>query len=330
MAAHAWMPLSPCGDGCVAEGATVGRARAVLRFAGLAGVLAAGALVAPVVLVLRGRAREAVLRGWFRLMVRASGVGMRVVGERRFQGTPGRGVLVVANHVSWLDELVVDSVQPIRIVAKRDIRSWPVLGWIITAARTVYLDRERLRLLPGTVAELAAALRSGAAVGVHAEGTTWCGSESGPFRPALFQAALDAGVPVRPVALRYLRGGVATTRPAYVGADGLVDAIWRVVRTGGLVVEVHVLDEIAPGRAADRRELAALAQSATERVLPPGAAVGAGHRAVVAARAPGMVAPGVPARVVLSPAVLPPGAASAEVVVPRRGRSGRRRLSRKG
>ncbi|MBY8853894.1 1-acyl-sn-glycerol-3-phosphate acyltransferase, partial [Saccharothrix sp. MB29] len=97
-------------------------------------------LVVCAVLVLRGGARQSLLRGWFRALLRAFGARLRVVGPV-FQATPGRGVLVVSNHVSWLDELAIDATQPIRLVAKRDIRDWPVLGRLITAARTVYLDR---------------------------------------------------------------------------------------------------------------------------------------------------------------------------------------------
>ncbi len=266
--AHAWMPSSPCGDGCVDHtGPAVGFFRLVWRFFAALTVIAGGAVVVLGVLVSSGRTREALLRSWFRALVRAFGARLVVVGAPLFQATPGRGVLVVSNHVSWLDELAIDAVQPIRLVAKRDIKDWPVLGRLITAARTVYLDRERLSLLPGTVAELAAALREGAAVGIHAEGTTWCGLASGRYRPALFQAALDAGVPVRPVVLRYLVGGVPTSRAAFVGSDTLVVSILRVLRSRGLVVEVRVLDEVAPGRAGSRRELAALVQQESERAL---------------------------------------------------------------
>ncbi|WP_367136110.1 lysophospholipid acyltransferase family protein [Saccharothrix sp. HUAS TT1] len=265
-AKHAWMPASPCGDGCVDHStASVGPLRAVCRVVAALVVMLSGVLVVLAVLCVRGQARSVVLRAWFRALLRAFGVRLRVAGPV-FQATPGRGVLVVANHVSWLDELAIDAVQPIRLVAKRDIRDWPVLGRLITAARTVYLDRERLSLLPGTVAELAAALRDGAAVGVHAEGTTWCGRASGRYRPALFQAALDAGVPVRPVVLRYVQGSSTSTRPAFVGSDTLVDSVRRVLRSRGLTVEVHVLDEVAPGRASTRRELAALVQRESERV----------------------------------------------------------------
>ncbi|ONI83335.1 1-acyl-sn-glycerol-3-phosphate acyltransferase [Saccharothrix sp. ALI-22-I] len=272
---HAWMPVSPCGDGCVDHStASVGPVRAAWRLLAAATVMLSGALVVLAVFCVRGPARAVLLRQWFRVLLRAFGVRLRVIGPV-FQDNPGRGVLVVSNHVSWLDELAIDAVQPIRLVAKRDIRDWPVLGRLITAARTVYLDRERLSLLPATVAELAVALRDGAAVGIHAEGTTWCGVASGRYRPALFQAALDAGVPVRPVVLRYLQDSTPSTRPAFIGSDTLVDSMRRVLRARGLVVEVHVLDEVAPGRASSRRELAALVQQEAERVAGGGSTAGA-------------------------------------------------------
>ncbi|MFC3893758.1 lysophospholipid acyltransferase family protein [Lentzea rhizosphaerae] len=263
---HAWMPSSPCGDGCV--GGTVeevGKIRQIWRVVTAVTALLCGAAIA-VALLLPGKQRENAIRLWFHAVLRAFGVRLEIHGARKFQEVPRRGVLVASNHVSWLDELAIDSVQPIKLVAKKDIRSWPVLGPVITAAGTVYLDRENLRELPRTVDELAATLRGGSAVGIHAEGTTWCGLASGHYKPALFQAALDAGVPVRPIVLRYRIGGHVTTHPAFVGSDTLVDSIKRVLRVKGLVVEVHVLDEIAPGRAATRRELAKLAEEQSIRL----------------------------------------------------------------
>jgi 1-acyl-sn-glycerol-3-phosphate acyltransferase len=263
---HAWMPTSPCGDGCVSGAPQeVNGFRQIWRAVTAVAAILCGATVA-LALLLPARQRESVVRLWFRAVLRAFGVRLEVHGAKKFQEIPKRGVLVASNHVSWLDELAIDSVQPIRIVAKKDIKGWPVLGRLITAAGTVYLDREKLRELPRTVAELAATLRNGSAVGIHAEGTTWCGLASGHYKPALFQAALDAGVPVRPIVLRYRIGGHLTTQPAFVGSDTLVDSIRRVLKVKGLVVEVHVLDEIAPGRAANRRELAKLAEEHSNRL----------------------------------------------------------------
>lgn len=263
---HAWMPASPCGDGCISgTHDQVGKVRQVWRAVTAVTAILCGVWIAAA-LLLPSRQRESVVRLWFHAVLRAFGVRLEIHGARRFQANPGRGVLVASNHVSWLDELAIDSVQPIRIVAKKDIKDWPVLGRIITAAGTVFLDREKLRELPQTVNELATTLRNGSAVGIHAEGTTWCGLASGHYKPALFQAALDAGVPVRPIVLRYRIGGRPTTQPAFVGSDTLVDSIRRVLKVKGLVVEVHVLDEIAPGRARTRRELAKLAEEQSNRL----------------------------------------------------------------
>jgi 1-acyl-sn-glycerol-3-phosphate acyltransferase len=175
---------------------------------------------------------------------------------------------VVQNHVSWLDIVVANAVRPMRSVAKREIGEWPLVGALATKAGTVYLDRESLRALPGTVVELSDALRGGTQVNVCPEGTTWCGLASGHFRPALFQAAIDGGVPVRPLAVRYrLSNGQTTTWPSFVGTETLIDSVRRTAKLRGLVIEVHVLDEIAPGRADTRAELAALAEAQIAAVL---------------------------------------------------------------
>ncbi len=127
--------------------------------------------------------------------------------------------------------------------------------------RALFIDRDRLRALPDTVARIARALREGGAVAAFPEGSTWCGRAQGTFRRAVFQAALDAGVPVQPVRIRYrLMGGAATTAPAFVGEDTLLASLWRVATARGLVAEVEVRDAIPPGASPDRRSLAHSAQ----------------------------------------------------------------------
>ncbi|OLT48540.1 acyl-phosphate glycerol 3-phosphate acyltransferase [Saccharomonospora sp. CUA-673] len=271
---HAWMPASPCGDACLThDEATVGRVRRALRMAGAVGVLVAAALIVPILAVLPGRDR--VVRTVFRTLLRALGIRLVVRGD--LDGS-GRGGLVVSNHISFVDIMGLSAVRPMRALAKREIASWPVLGTLVSRAGTVFLDRERLSTLPAAVAELADTMRSGSLVTVNPEGTTWCGAASGRFAPATFQAAIDAGVPVRPVALRYLAGGRETTRAAFIGPETLIASLRRVVALRDLTLELTVCPEIAPGRAADRGELAALAQAAVGSALGtvtvvPGAAV---------------------------------------------------------
>ncbi|MFI9454896.1 lysophospholipid acyltransferase family protein [Amycolatopsis sp. NPDC052450] len=266
---HAWMPKSPCGDGCLSEGApTVAFPWRVLRFTAAIGVIFGAFLSAPLVLVLRGMPRERLVRLLFVGILRSFGVKLRVLGDERFRAVPGRGALVVNNHISWLDIIAVNAVQPMRALAKKEVGAWPVLGLLVRRGGSIFLDRENLRSLPATMDELADAMRGGSLVSVTPEGTTWCGLGSGRFRPATFQAAIDGGVPVRPLALRFrLADGRETTQPAFIGPESLIASLRRVAALRGLVLEVHVCPEIAPGRASDRRELALLAESAVQAAL---------------------------------------------------------------
>ncbi|EHR52071.1 1-acyl-sn-glycerol-3-phosphate acyltransferase [Saccharomonospora marina XMU15] len=263
---HVWMPVSPCGPGCLTrDEPVVGLPRRVVRFARAAAVLCVALLLAPCLAALPAAGRRRAVRLVFRGLLAAFEVRLVVHGEL---DSPGRGALVVNNHISWLDIVAVNAVRPMRALAKREIARWPVLGRLVSRSGSIYLDRGRLSTLPATVARVAAALREGSLVNVTPEGTTWCGSASGRFRPALFQAAIDGGVGVVPVALRYRSGdGRQTTWPAFVGTESLIESLRRVARLRGLVLELFVCPEIAPGRAADRAELARLAQAAVHAAL---------------------------------------------------------------
>jgi 1-acyl-sn-glycerol-3-phosphate acyltransferase len=246
--------------------------RTAVRLLRAASVMLAGLGVAAVGPVLRDVVRERTVRTWFRWLLAAFGVRFEVHGPQRFApdvrgGHERAGVLVVANHSSWLDVLALNAVQPLRMVAKKEIRDWAFVGTLASRAGTIYVDRERLLTLPHTVADLTAALRAGSAVGVFPEGTTWCGLASGRYRPAPFQAAVDAGVAVRPVAVRYRRlDGDPTTTAAFVGDASLWNALCRVAAARGLVIEVHVLPELTLGPAPDRRALAMAAEAAVTAV----------------------------------------------------------------
>jgi len=253
-------PAPGCGRGCLPrpEAITrVARPIQVLRLVCLAAVLLAGVGVALLVPVLTATGRARATRGWFRYLLRASGVRLVIRGEARLSTRlGGPGTLVAANHVSWLDIPAVLAIEPMRVLAKSDVRAWPVIGLLAARGGTLFIDRRRLRRLPGTIADIAAALRSGQSVLVFPEGTTWCGRTQGRFYAATFQAAIDADVAVRPVALRYwLADGSPTTVAAFVGDDTLLASVRRVVATRGLLVEVDV-GPVADARRAARRSMA--------------------------------------------------------------------------
>jgi 1-acyl-sn-glycerol-3-phosphate acyltransferase len=240
-----WRPRNDCGPDCLPPPeARLGPARQAARLVGLAAVLLAGAVCLPL-------APDA-KRLWARAALRA--LGVRLVVRGRLPRRPG---LLVANHISWLDTVALLALAPGRIVAKHDVRRWPLVGAVAAAIGTIFVDRSRPRTLPATVAEVAAALRSGATVTVFPEGTTGCGEAVGPFRPAMFQAVIDAGAVVVPLTLRYSDGAAA-----FVGDETLIASLRRIVAVPSLTVTVTASIALHPGDASTRRDLATVARMA--------------------------------------------------------------------
>ncbi|MDX2561912.1 lysophospholipid acyltransferase family protein [Streptomyces sp. TX20-6-3] len=262
-----WLPTAPCTPGhCAAHpgsahrrsGAETDRAgavRAVVRLIAGLGTVLLGLLLAPPAGLLPTATRLTLVRFWMRAVVRAFGVHVRYEGA----AAPADGpLLVVANHVSWLDIPLIAAVLPGRTVAKSEVRRWPVLGTLAALGGTLFIDREGIMALPGTVRTMAGVLAGGGRVVVFPEGSTWCGRERGRFRPATFQAALDAGCAVQPVRIDYR----PTDAAAYVGADPLGSSLWRVVTTRRLTAVVRLREPLPGALYPDRRALAAAAQRA--------------------------------------------------------------------
>jgi 1-acyl-sn-glycerol-3-phosphate acyltransferase len=248
---------------------TVARTWRLVRLLAAAVLVLVGAMLVIVLPVLGPAARERALRAWYRALLRALRIQLQVTGGDRFADR-AVAILVVSNHTSWLDLVALGAVQPLCMVAKREVRQWPVIGPLACRLGTIFVDRQRLSALPGMVSAVAGALAGGAAVGAFPEGTTWCGVASGRFRPAVFQAAVDTATPVRPVALRYrLAGSGPTTVASFVGPASLCEAVVRVASLRGLVIEVHLLP-LLPAACATRRTLAdraEIAVTALNRVL---------------------------------------------------------------
>ncbi|MDQ0988416.1 1-acyl-sn-glycerol-3-phosphate acyltransferase [Streptomyces sp. V2I9] len=272
-----WLPVAPCTpEHCARhDGAVRAPLPAALRLLSGCGLVLLGVACFPLVRLLAAGTRGRLTRRWARAVPRAFGV--RVTVRHHAPGPVTGGELVVANHISWLDVPLVASVLPGRMVAKSEVRRWPLLGPLAALGGTLFIDRDRLRALPGAVRDIATALRSGSRVVVFPEGSTWCGRGGGPFRPAVFQAAIDADATVRPVRIAYRTGpdasGPAAGAVAFVGADPLPASLWRVVRAAGLTARLDVLAPISASREADRRALAHRVRAA---VPEPGGPFGGG------------------------------------------------------
>jgi len=199
------------------------------------------------------------IRAWQGGLMRVFGLRMRRI------GTPMPGaVLFVANHVTWLDIVALHSQRMMGFVAKREIAGWPLVGWLATKGETIYHQRGSQESLGGVLHEMLARLRAGRAVGVFPEGRTRDGREVGPFHARIFLAAVEAGVPVQPVALRYGEGAGAQHRIAFAPGEHFFGNFLRVLGEPARVAEVVFLEPIAPGDAEGRRRIA---DTARERIV---------------------------------------------------------------
>jgi 1-acyl-sn-glycerol-3-phosphate acyltransferase len=251
---HAWLPKALCGESCVSVG--LGEpGHPVLEGIRTVRRLVAALLVFPTLTLLAipmpGRRRFQ--RIYCRMMLRSLGVRITL------SGGPVRnlsGVLVVSNHVSWVDVFAVGAILPGAFVARADLADWPGLGLAVRLMNVIPIERASLRRLPAVVNAVAQRLSAGRTVVAFPEGTTWCGTDYGPFRPAMFQAAVDSGRPVQPLRLSYHhRDGRHSTATAFLGEDSLWASLNRIARARHTVVGVEVRCLQLPGTS--RRDLAA-------------------------------------------------------------------------
>ncbi len=177
--------------------------------------------------------------------------------------------MVVANHVSWLDIFVINAVHPSRFVAKAEIRSWPVLGWLASMAGTVFIARGNRRDLRHIFKGLVSKLEQGERIALFPEGTTAAQGGLLEFHANLFEAAVDAKALVQPYALRYLDAdGALHGRIEFTGDMTFAQSMVAILSGPAVRAQVTCLSPIAAA-GAHRRELAQAAHAAI------GAALGA-------------------------------------------------------
>lgn len=190
--------------------------------------------------------------------------GMRV----RVTGKPlRRHVLFVANHLSWLDIMVLAGATGTAFVSKDEVARWPVIGWLAGLNNTIFIARSRRGAVRDQAEGLRAALIEGQPVALFPEGTTEGGVEILPFRGSLFAALFPPlpGIKVQPVAIDY---GSAGHDLAWWGDEGAGANARRVLsRKGSARVTLNFLEPLDPGAFADRKLLAEAARREIVDVL---------------------------------------------------------------
>ena len=170
-----------------------------------------------------------ILKAWSRQLLTILNIGIQTDGQQPMRGKGG--YLIVANHVSWLDILVLNAIYPSRFIAKSEVRSWPFIGWLCKRSGAIFIERAMRRDAALTTQRVSHLLKQGICVGLFPEGTTTDGKQVGHFHSALIQPAIDAGARLCPIALHYLdeQGGPGSAA-AFIGDITLVQSIWRILR----------------------------------------------------------------------------------------------------
>jgi len=209
--------------------------------------------------------RDAATRRWSRRLLAICNV--------RVEEAPGNAALehalIVANHISWLDIFVINSLHPCRFVAKAEIRAWPVVGWLAAAAGTVFIARGNRRELRHIFKGIVAVLAQGERVAFFPEGTVAQQGSVLPFHANLFEAVVDARVALQPCALAYLdEAGNYHRGVDYTGDVSFADSIVTILKGAPVRARLACLAPLA-GAGAHRRELAQAAHDAIEQALAP-------------------------------------------------------------
>lgn len=201
------------------------------------------------------------IRWYSRRLLRIFGFRMRRFGT----ALPG-AVLYVANHVSWLDIELMHSARPVSFVAKSEIAHWPFVGWLAARAGTIFHHRGSTDSLNAVMGRVVMRLRAGEPVGVFPEGGSGHGDRVGTFHARIFQTALDAGVPVQPVALRYGRDGRQDPRVPFGVKESFFANFLRLLGGPPMDAEVHFLEPV-PATPDARRRMAEESRARIVRTL---------------------------------------------------------------
>jgi len=199
---------------------------------------------------LNSQQREARVQVWAMQLLHIWGIDLEVRGRPVMQGP----ALLVCNHISWLDILVIHATRHCRFVSKSELRDWPMLGTLATGGGTLYIERAQRKDAMRMVKDMAQSLKNGEVLAVFPEGTTGDGVGILPFHANLIQSAIDGDAPVQPLALQFIDSQTNTLSMAarYINDDTLLGSVWSTLNARHLKAIVNFGDlQSANGR--DRR-----------------------------------------------------------------------------
>lgn len=191
-------------------------------------------------------------RSWQRIFLMVLGIRLRIRGR-----LPAGPCLVVANHISWLDIVMLQALWPMWLVAKAEIRHWPLVGWLAHVAGTLFIQRGSGESRRRVARRMSALLKRGERVGIFPEGGIRREAGVKLFHAPLFAPAIRARVPVVPVAIRYDRNGDLHETMVFTTGESFIMNLLRIMAeppSEGRLVIGPVIDDRDEGRRALARQ----------------------------------------------------------------------------
>ncbi|QKV19547.1 lysophospholipid acyltransferase family protein [Oricola thermophila] len=214
---------------------------------------------------------------WHRIAARIIGLRTRVHGKPAIHDHAG--VLIAANHVSWLDIIALGAAAPVSFIAKDEVARWPGISILAKLQETVFVERHRRGKVGEQAARIRDRLERGDAVVLFPEGTTSDGNFLLPFKSALFGAvgvtphAAGKSPHVQPVAIVYTHlhgmpmGRYDRPVAAWPGDVGLAPHLWRVLGEGAIDVSIVFGEAFPASELPDRKALAAACEAAIREMV---------------------------------------------------------------
>jgi 1-acyl-sn-glycerol-3-phosphate acyltransferase len=206
---------------------------------------------------LKAEQRHRSIRHWCKQLLGIFNMRLSVIGVEHLMDDH---YLMAANHISWIDIHVINAFKPHYFVAKSEVASWPIFGWMAKQLGTLFIERGKSNSIRNMVQEIASQLNQ-KAICIFPEGTSTDGKQVSPFKSNLFEAAIVANAPVYTLAIQYfdMRTGNKTTAPAFIGEMGLLDSIWNLICSPPICAQISITAKIPALK--ERKALAELSQS---------------------------------------------------------------------
>jgi len=204
--------------------------------------------------------RLTLIKWWCKQLLAAFNLRVTKQGYMPPENQVMMSTMVVANHISWTDIYALNSIVPLQFIAKSEIKSWPIFGYLARKTDVLFIERNKHQHATHIVYQSASRLMQGDNLCLFPEGTTTDGTTIMPFKSSIIQAAIHANATIHPVAIRYpsLDGNV-NTGMAYAGDTTMKESILQILSQKESVVELHFLAPIKMEEwrhaGKDRREL---------------------------------------------------------------------------